>query len=244
MFLLSTKYQKANNFIGAERITHELLELQKDYYGPVSLEAAQTFTQLAKIFVGKGQFQQALQNQLTAIDVRIRLGQVDGRNLIPDFEFLAIIYKHLGRLEDAKKMYEKILNILEYAKESKEYSTYSYNLGNTLVLMKKFEEANEILKQIKLDLLDLETRGSAHFAIGNCKLSLGYIEDAESSYKEAFKYIKLANPENSTKLGDISYSLGVLYTTLGHIDKAEEYTLTAIEEFKKFDHKLLDIGNC
>lgn len=78
---------------------------------------------------------------------------------------LALAYKYAGNLEAAEKSFRRVLQL------SPAYSSCRYHLGETLLLMGRWQDALEVWKSELDEAFRVKGEALAHFALGNRELA-------------------------------------------------------------------------
>ena len=102
----------------------------------------------------------------------------------------ALLYEEMGEYENAKKALEKALEVLSSYEKTEYQQAVSYaNLANTMVMLKRMEEAREYaIKALQLFApLQVEDshKGAALAALGEVEASFGNMEKAVDYYQQA-----------------------------------------------------------
>ena len=117
-----------------------------------------------------------------------------------------------GKLEEAEKLYQKILEI------NPNHVEVYYNLSDILYKVKKFKEAEIKIKkaiELKPDFAE------AYYYLGIILTNFSRFDEIEKSYKKAIQL----KPD----LTQAHYSLGILLFQLNRLDEAEDNIKKAIE---------------
>ncbi|KAH6383964.1 hypothetical protein HBI60_252390 [Parastagonospora nodorum] len=153
---------------------------------------------------------------------------------------LGVLYKNLGRLDEAEKMYQRALQGKEKAWGPEHTSTLDTvnNLGLLYADLGRLDEAEKMYQQA---LQGYEKAwGPEHtetlVTVNNLGLlyaDLGRLDEAEKMYQQALQgYEKAWGPEHTSTLDTVN-NLAGLYMNLGRLDKAEKMYQRALQGFEK-----------
>ncbi|KAF1360965.1 TPR-like protein, partial [Lizonia empirigonia] len=153
---------------------------------------------------------------------------------------LGILYKNLGRLDEAENMFQRALQGYEKAWGPEHTSTLD-TVNNLGILYKNLGRLDEAENMFQRALQGYEKAwGPEHTStldtvnnLGNLCVDLGRLDEAEKMYQRALQgYEKAWGPEHTSTLDTVN-NLGILYKNLGRLDEAEQMYQRALQGFEK-----------
>jgi tetratricopeptide (TPR) repeat protein len=153
---------------------------------------------------------------------------------------LGILYKDLGRLDEAEKMYQRALQGYEKAWGPEHTSTLD-TVNNWGILYADLGRLDEAEKMYQRALQGKEKAwGPEHTSTldtvnnwGILYADLGRLDEAEKMYQRALQgYEKACRPEHTSTLSTVN-NLGNLYKDLGRLDEAEKMYQRALQGYEK-----------
>ncbi len=126
---------------------------------------------------------------------------------------LAIEYQNNGRLEEAAKLYEKLVEALP------DRADVRYSLG---LIYEELERPDDALRLLEQATYNDEYALSAHYAMGSVYQKIGKLERAAQEFEQAIRYVDLQSvgKEESADLIDMYEATAAIYQELGDIARA------------------------
>ncbi|MEQ8999022.1 MAG: tetratricopeptide repeat protein [Coleofasciculus sp. B1-GNL1-01] len=160
-----------------------------------------------------------------------------------DLDYLADIYTHLGRYEEAEKSYRESLNIKE-GKDGIQPDVYGQiktynNLARIALLTGRLDKADELLQESKKRIDQQNKRyigvnGSRLIIQGDLQFNQGEYEAALQSYTEAAACFTSPNPEVPSSYARVLFCFGQTYLTLGNLSLAKQYLEDSLARFHEY----------
>ncbi|MFX0117128.1 MAG: tetratricopeptide repeat protein [Candidatus Hodarchaeota archaeon] len=174
-----------------------------------------------------GDFEKAHQLAQEAADIAKELN--DELKIIDSMVLIGVILKRQGRLHEAELHFKGLDQKLKEINDSRPITnnlqrSLDYNLGHTLVLLGRHEEARELF----LKLLQIEQQDKHYFdltgsqGLGLLALSLGDYEKATKYLETVLTTMRSAKP-NSTAFVEELITLSTVYVELGEYEKAQTF---------------------
>lgn len=231
---LAVLYNKKNDFTKAKEFLYTNINVfqNKDIIKNAKENdfkyIGSTYHALGDINVREGQFNLALKNQLTALELY--------KARAKDSLFIADAYNALGQTEMKLENYTQSLNYLKQAlhvyqdfKDLLWESDVLKLIGENLVLQDKAKDALPYLircTQIANTNQFQQTEASAHNILGKAYSKLNRSDEALSSFNEAIKVYSAM--ETPTDLNEVYINLGTYYHEAYEYEKAIPYFDKAI----------------
>ena len=147
---------------------------------------------------------------------------------------LGFMYKKAGRLNEAEKIFERVLRNAEKLHGRKHHfvAIRSNSLAGVYIKTGRFNEAEKLLKQaIEIDN-DIEEKDSLGYYLLNLATvyeKTGRLEETESLIEEAIKAFELSFGRESHNVANCLVHLSDLYRSTGRADQTEALLKEALE---------------
>jgi CHAT domain-containing protein/Tfp pilus assembly protein PilF len=161
---LALIYMNYGQYEKAEDTLRKAINIIEKIYGIDDLRLAPALSNLRKMYIELKQYDRALPVALRAIEIREKhLGPKRALTIIL-YDPLAIIYKKLGNPHEARKIYDRILPLLEriYGKEHHNLIQTLDNYGILLCEQEDYNNASEIFNRVDLIWKKYLDRNSNH----------------------------------------------------------------------------------
>ncbi|TPD68603.1 tetratricopeptide repeat-containing sensor histidine kinase [Flavobacterium microcysteis] len=163
---------------------------------------------------------------------------------------LAYAYSGLGQIYIGQKQHQKAISYNQkairfyedsYAQEPNDHTSYLKSLAYSNIAysyssLKKFEESIEYCNkalQITRKIKNYTITGLVLSRLGNAKMHLGKLDEAEKIFNEIFSIKGLAEATNDAALSSAYYGLADLHVKKGDLNKAELYADKGFQLSKK-----------
>jgi tetratricopeptide (TPR) repeat protein len=184
--------------------------------------------------------QRAVQMYQRALQGKEKAWGLEHTSTLDTVNNLGILYKNLGRLDEAEKMYQRALQGYEKAwgLEHTETLNTVNNLGILYADLGRLDEAEKMYQRA---LQGYEKAwGPEHTStlrtvnnLGVLYADLGRLDEAEEMYQRALQGKEKALGLEHTSTLDTVNNLGVLYADLGRLDEAEKMYQRALQGCEK-----------
>ncbi len=217
---------------------NKALELQKEIFGEKSLQVAETYFNMGKVYVGQSKYHDAATRFFEAEDIQMQfMPESVGDVAVTNFHIREDIFGLSGKYEElalhALERYVKYI-VEKYGESHIKTAEYYNRLGAIFYERGDKKSGAEYLNKslsIHLNLL-----GEKHSALGKCYLNLGRMYLSEESYNMAQKYFtkalnlyKLTFGERHPNIAECYNCFGELFLVQKECDKAREYFNDALD---------------
>jgi type IV pilus assembly protein PilF len=159
---------------------------------PSPEEAVRTRVQLARSYIGEGNWEDAKRNLKIAADIDPNAPEVH--------EAFALVYQSTGEDELAEASFRKAISLRRnYSRARNNYAAFLYSKG-------RYRDAEKQLKIVIKDTL-YESRPQAFINLGLCKVQLGDFEGAREALIRALAMDR-TNRLATLELANVEYELG------------------------------------
>lgn len=186
---------------------------------PSPEQALSRRVQLARQYIGEGNWEAAKRNLKLAVDIDARNAEVH--------EAFALVYQSTGELELAEESYRRALSL------DRGLSRARNNYAAFLFSQQRFEEAEAQLERVVADSL-YEARPRAYMNLGLSRLALDDAEGAEHAFERSLRM----EPGNARAL----LELAELRLRAGDLDKASQYYAAFREAVRQQNPRSLWLG--
>lgn len=198
------------------------------------LNLATSLNQLNHLYMRTGEYEQSHRNLERALEIRLRLLELDDLLIAETMGNLAVVCDALHRPHEAEEWYQKSLEIKRKTlkPDAPELAVTMHNLARLYASEKRYKESVDMLtKALEIDkkhygekhievLRDLTTLGISCFECHEYQTALNYLGKALELSKEM-------KDENQRDLIPIHHYMGLCYAHLNQHEKAhEQYQLT------------------
>jgi tetratricopeptide (TPR) repeat protein/tRNA A-37 threonylcarbamoyl transferase component Bud32 len=181
---LASCYQSAGDLDRAIARFEEVLALETGKYGPDGYDTLITMNNLALCHRAAGRPDQALPLHLKVVELQKAKTGLDHPDTHWYMNVLAAGYDALGRFDESAAVHrEKLASVLKtFSKESAEYATAAAAFGKSLLVQKKWAEAEPLLREA---LAIREKRQPDHWVTFNTRSMLGGALLGQKKYADA-----------------------------------------------------------
>lgn len=237
-------YSRYNDLLPAERYLKEIIEEQKDLYGSVSEEVAESYANLSEVYFDKYQLRDALDSREITIGIKRKLHSNE-TVLVKDWIFCGDVKKAMQDIDGAKKEYEHCVKLLEINENlGNDYGVCLYHLGTFFSDEQNYEKSKEYLLKASKYLTNDSLKAKLFLQLGNVEMYLGGLDKAEQFYQEGLHITRNLAIDEKSRIGEMIYSLAVLHATKNNIHMAENMTFEAIKIFEQSKQKALMVPKC
>ena len=152
----------------------------------------------------------------------------------------ADVHENIGHYAKATKLYMQAITCLKgHEKDFNSYLTSAYNnIAHLYMKLNYFEKAKNMLTKA-ISISDKYQQNNSEIKIpfiinlATCNMQIGNIKQAEHQLLNARKHITHGEGQKRIYLYNIDNNLGSLYSKMGDISKALEYSLYSTESTRK-----------
>lgn len=229
MYNLYSKIYQTNQ---ATKYLEDAYELKKHMYGPISEQVLQHARQIRNALEEQHRLQEATNYQLHIIELLAKLSNQKSsseqdeqaikqtKKFAPEWYHLGDLYYKLMSDEHAKDALEKCSAILEKNSDANNLLIKAQvRLGFVHYRKREYKEALEVLEkqtskaQVEQVFADAIEYSDLYLNMGNCCMYLNDAQKSEKYFTRAIQILKTkASPETQDKLGELLYSLAVVYS--------------------------------
>ncbi|MFQ2291742.1 tetratricopeptide repeat protein [Aeromonas enteropelogenes] len=173
---LGTIFKNQGKMDDAEKLYNEALELAH-LYGLEKLEG-RVYSSIGLLFKIKGNYQRAIDLYNKSLNI---LEPYDDKNISTVYGNIAVAYKNIGNLKEAKKSYIKALSIDEGKGNLIGQARHYGNLGNLYKEESNFDTAMEYYKKS----ISLYEKLEAMKDVGVCCINIGIIDQIIKEFDAA-----------------------------------------------------------
>lgn len=196
-----------------------------------SATRAEVYNGLGKLYLIRGEFEQAKEMHRDSLDICKVLDDKEG--MARSYGNLGNLYSTRGDIKHAEEMYLKSLDIDKTLDRKKGLAANNGNLGNLYYIRGNLEQAEVMyLKSLSIaeKLEDKEYIANSYASLGNLYASQRDFEQAEEVYQKAITIYKMLNHKQG--IAHNYGNLGTLYWSQGDLEQAEEMYQKAITIYK------------
>lgn len=164
--------------------------------------ALKTSVQLARTYLGEGNWEAAKRHLRTAMEIDKRNAEVH--------EALALVFQNTGELELAEEHFQKALRL------DRNFSRARNNYGVFLYQEQRYQDAAEQLERVTEDIL-YENRRLAFINLGRCYRQLQELDAAERAFRRAWLMDK-SSPIGLLELSEIHFLTGQVGQSRQHYE--------------------------
>lgn len=154
--------------------------------------ALKTSVQLARTYLGEGNWEAAKRHLRTALEIDKRNAEVH--------EALALVFQNTGELELAEEHFQRAIRI------DRDFSRARNNYGVFLYQEQRYQDAKEQLEYVVEDIL-YENRRLAFINLGRCYRQLEELDAAERAFRRAWLMDK-KSPIALLELAEVNFITG------------------------------------
>ena len=208
--------------------------LQPD--GEKGRSTAVAYNNMASTFGHMGRYDEALECQKKALDMRVAVLGENHPDVALYDENLAVLYSRMSRFTEALECHEKALGIYSsaYGEKSRNVAWCYGNMGTVLDLMADYDRALECYDRALAIYQDLGGNGSMDVAnlynnIAACHNAMGHYGRALEYFGKALVIERKLLGETHPNVATIFNNLGGVYLNLKDTEKALEHFMKACE---------------
>jgi serine/threonine protein kinase/tetratricopeptide (TPR) repeat protein len=214
---LGVLYGKEGKLVEAERLLNKALDTRRRTLGAAHPDTLESMSNLAAVYRSEGKHEQALALLTTVLEGRRRgLGEEHPATLAC-MNSMALVYRDQGRYDLAQPMFEKLVELGRKVRGPEHPDTAGYisSLGETLLLQKKYSDAETLLRQA---LLIQENTGPDAWERYRTEAMLGAALAGQREYREAERLLLAGYRGLNERRSRIPYEdRGVSDVTRGYI---------------------------
>ncbi len=183
------------------------------------------------LYTRMGDYKNALLYDNRTLKLAIKLGDRKGEAF--DLNNIGMIYRNIGKLDNALEFYEKALKV----SDEKDKTTIYNNIASIYALKGDYNKAIEYLQKA----IKINQRYGNYFGLGENYINIGYLYIKTNNLSKAKEYLN-KGLEMEEKIGNKRW-IGVAYSYLGELYKAEGDKTLAKEYLIKGAKLLMSIGD-
>lgn len=209
------------------------------------LNLATSLNQMNHLYMRTGEYEQSHKNLEKALEIRIRLLDLDHLLIGETMGNLALVCNALHRPHEAEEWYQKSLEIKrkKLKPDAPEVAVTMHNLARLYADEKRFKESVDMLT--KAMEIDKKHYGEKHIEVLRDLTTLGISCYQCREYQEALNYLNKAlelskemKDDNQQDLIPIHHYLGLCYAHLKQNEKAHEHYQLTYDTGKKVNGAL------
>ena len=229
-YIARQKYFIQGEFLEAEKLLLENLDVKKTIHGSESISVAFSYNHLSDFYREQEDFDNALKYSLLAQEIYDKK-VVDAAFYFDNLKGIADYYYYLNLLEES----------MNYIKKALEFSSVKFEWNDLRVaelykgLANIYESQNEFILAIEsyqnAIAIEMETCGEESEDVAISKIDIGDLFINLKEYKKAIEYFETAFKYYKT--GGIPMRIGICYEQLLQLDNALIYYIEAANLRKK-----------
>lgn len=237
---IGLNYEKMNDYLRAEEMLLEALEVFKVAAEPNSIEFNRIYNNLGIVYRSLGDYPQAIDYGEKALQVKLSNYAADHPSVSKYYYNLGHIYLDAGQAEKALIFLKKTLNLDRKNYGEQHYYTIDSKgaIGDALVQLKRYDEA--LTYYAAANDLPADDPDAMHPDITRLYLETGRVYEKMERYDEALEILKTTEAKLATaayispamKVDLLLVKVGI-FQAQGDLTQALDYTLDAVQLLSK-----------
>ena len=166
----------------------------------------------------------------------LEISKIDEGLLLNIFNNLGIVYRRINRYEDAKRIYQRALNILDPVKDQQVRSDIYINVGNVFISLEQFDSAEYYYREVRAFAKTQNNRLDLAFALNG----LGVVAESRGDYHNALQFYNQVINEKGIEedyllFSALRYKAEVL-SKIGLYDSADHFFKEAHKLFSEEEY--------
>lgn len=225
-----------NDFKQAESMIDESIKIKEDMFGTYAKETIITKNELAWLYKNQARYRESEMLYLKLIPECENLIPATTKLLLSLKDNLGAVYEAVGKLEEARKIYEEVINETFGDEQAKTESLANYAI--LLTVMGEYEQAEKIL--LKSREIMMNSIGTQNQKYRNILDSLGEIytkvckyDLAEKYFQESLQISKNIYEPNYPNIASALNNLAFLYIPSCRFEEAEKLLLESLHIYEE-----------
>lgn len=218
----SSNFYKKGDYLNSESSIKSALEISKKYKNQKYI--ALSLSNLGTILMAKGDYSEALNTFLKALQIKQELGEQQS-SITTTLNQIAQIYSATGDYRKAEKMYEQALSINERIGDQYSLAITLSNLASVYSYQGRLNESEALYKktlEIQKEIKDLSNLSKTNNNLGHLYLSMHDLDKAQEAFQKSLQYMETNLGELHPDTASVKNSLAIVLAKQGNDKAAEE----------------------
>ncbi len=227
-------YKGIYDFQNAEKYLLQSNEVYKNAGALKNPQYAESFIELAGLYVISGKFDKAEKFNLKARTIYEHIYGKKSAKYALTCNNLASLYRKTGNYNKSEKLFIEAKNIYEnlYGKKHPDYTVCCSNLASLYLEKGQYNKAEQLFAEVKDIDESLYGKDDKHLIrdynnLGNLYVELGNYDKAEQLFLKAETILRTKVGTNNPRYAVVCNNLGQLYKLMNNYKDAETYFLKA-----------------
>ena len=251
LFNIGCQYANAGKYLKAEKYLLECIQILEQYHPNDKIKISSCHTSLGNTYADMGRYDSAKEEMQKGIDALCDSTFSSSPELAKAYNSCGLYHKSKQQLEDALGYFldaEKIYNQNNNDPEiNSDYAQTAINIAQAYIGLRQYEDAQKYIDISARLFKQIHGANSGPYAIiliteSDLYLDCGFIEEADSCAREAYRIANEYLPEDHPYIPQILQHLSLLYLNMGNTEKGKQYIREAVQAQRNICDSTLDFA--